>query len=171
LIIENINKIIRLIIKYAIIFVIFIMIIVVSVYMFFSLNDLHLKGWNEFEQGLQKEYLSIKDLEIHSNERCIFVSCNLNKTMELMDATDIFDETKKYLLSEEVFLDIEKYQNKKYPNDFYEIYIRFYDEKDNKKLLYEFSSARQDKSNKGDEDFKVWYIYTPENHDAILVNP
>lgn len=166
---EFIVDIMKDIIKYMFVLIVFFAILIAAIYMFLKLNDLHPKGWNQFEQRMQKEYGFIKNIEISSNERCISVNYISSKSMDSIEAEKIFKETRSFLLSEKVFSSIEEYQKRKYPNDFYGINIRFYYKNGGRKLLYEFTSGG--KSSEGCEDFKIWYMHVPGQNNAISINP
>ena len=169
--------------KYMLILIVFMAILLVGVYMSLKNNNAHPrgwnefeqheinhpKGWNEFEQRVQKEYEFIKNIEIYSNETNIFIVNISNKNMDLVEAEDIFKETKSFLLSEDVFSSIEEYQKKKYPNDFHEICISFHDDKENRNLFYEFRSDRE--SDKGHENFNVWYMHIPGQDNDMVIEP
>lgn len=178
-----IGKIVKDIVKYMFILIAFIVILLVILYMFQRYNNERSRGWNklgeyslkhpngwiEFEQNVQKKYGFIKNIEIYNNKTSIFIINISSKNMDLVEANDIFKETRNFLLSEEVFSSIEEYHRKEYSNDFYEIYIGFYNEKEDRNLLYQFSCGRE--PDKGYENFKVWSIHIPGQDNDLIISP
>ncbi len=156
---------IKYMVKYMIILIIAIGILILGVYMCVKYNDLHPKGWNEFEKNIQKEYGSIKNVEVYDNERCIFLKYSLEKDVHFIRVKEVFKDTRDFLLTDDVFSSIEKYHN-----DFHEIYIRFYNKKGNGNFLYEFHCIRNGDSDEQYENFKMWDIRTPDQENQIFID-
>ena len=133
--------------------------IILAINWYYSNDNLKIKGWSKFKRQIKIDHKYIKDVDFHRNARVISIMYNIDKDVSIMEIEDAFESTKKFILSDVVFLQLEEYQHKKHPDEFYEIYISFKNLTIDSKDRYEFYSINSNgKGSKRYEGFNKWYI-------------
>ena len=144
--------------------------IILAMHWHYTKSTLGIKEWSKFKKQTKVEHKFIKDVTIFSGGgRTVFIKYVMGNKSNLTEVKGIFEETKRFLFSEKIFLELEKYQHEKYPNDFYEICIRFYSG-ECIIPIYEFQSVANGKNEgvKRYENFKSWSMNKDGKYEDVF---
>lgn len=158
--------------KAALIFII-LSVLVVTVLILNTGESVDVDVWSDFKQGIIKKHTYINDISVYSiTPPRIKIQFFLDEELSMEDVGLIFEETRKFILSENIFKELQTLHIKKYKNRFGEIHIIFTYRENSHKSKYEFSSAQEVDGEPNHNSFNTWYIkfndeptseYTPES--------
>ena len=98
-------------------------ILTVAILVFIS-NKTQIEGWNEFKKGAISNYSYIKRIHVDSvTPPNIKIVYRLDRKIEMEEVDDIFIYTKNYILTENVFNDLQEIHKKNFKYSFSEIQI------------------------------------------------
>ncbi|MEW5761214.1 MAG: hypothetical protein ACOY35_01265 [Bacillota bacterium] len=135
-------------------------IIIIGTLLLLQLIDTELQSHelNKFKKATINKYDFIKDIDIYGIAPHLRISFSLNREVNFTEIERVFEETKDFILSEDVFADLQKLHSEKHGDTFITITIDFnYSQKDEIIDYYRFDSH---------DNFKIWRI----EHNGTQIN-
>ena len=127
--------------------------------LFYTGNDgWQLESFKNFKKNIIAEHDFITDLAISgiSPNTYIYYELDKSKNVPLEKISEVFNETKKFFLSPQIFLELQKFHDDRYGGDIVCIQINFsYPNKDGK-FAYTFSSEAEGSNPITHHSFKHW---------------
>ncbi|WP_430883352.1 hypothetical protein [Fusibacter sp. JL216-2] len=112
--------------------------------------------WIEFESSVMERYDFIDSIDFYGNSPTLFINYNLNRNIEGEIVEQIFEESKAFLLNEEVLNELAQYHHEKYGGTLIELSISLKCEKDNEVTYHCFTSYAETTDELSENTFVEW---------------
>ena len=138
---------------------VFIIISLIIIDFFYKGNDgWQLDSWKELKKQIVEEYNFIEEIEIHGTSPTLIITFTIDEKVPLRTIESIFEKTKKFLFSEEVFPELIEYHHELYGGTTMEIHIIFTYTKEDDPYYYDFYSHKKESGVPKSTSFETWYI-------------
>ncbi len=140
------------------IFILSIFIIFILIYFFIAIK-IDIYKWKDFKADTLNNYAYVNSITIHRTLPIkINIIYNVNKILNEKEIEELFKNTTKYLLTDNVFQDLVKYHKKKYHNSFIKIGIYIHFREKNNQYDVEFMSPQSKEGEPNPSLYNEWYI-------------